>query len=90
MPTRTERDTLGEVAVPTGAYYGAQTARAVANYPISGLTAPDGLVEATVRIKRAAAAANRALGRLEDRIADAILAAADDVLAGALRDQFVV
>jgi aspartate ammonia-lyase len=87
---RVERDPVGEFRVPADAYYGVQTARALANFPISGLTAPDSLVQATVLVKRAAAEANRALGRLDPRRADAIVAAADEVLAGSLRDQFVV
>jgi aspartate ammonia-lyase len=88
--TRRERDPLGEFDVPADAYYGVQTARARDNFPISGLAAPDSLVRATVLVKRAAAEANRTLGRLEPRIADAIIAAADEILNGRLRDQFVV
>ena len=87
---RVERDPLGEVRVPASAYYGVQTERAVENFPISGLTAHPELVTATVLIKKAAAEANRALGRLAPEIADAIVQAADDVLEGGLRDQFVV
>ncbi len=87
---RTERDPLGEVDVPAGAYYGVQTARAVDNFPISGLRAPAELVTATVLIKKAAAEANASLGRLDAAVARAIVAAADEVLAGKLRDQFVV
>src|SRR5262249_7975373 len=87
---RIERDPLGDVRVPAGAYYGAQTQRAVENFPIGGLTAFPELVTATVRIKRAAAEANRTLGRLPADVADAIIQAADEVLAGKLRDQFVV
>jgi len=90
MPFRTERDPLGEFPVPTDAYYGIQTARAVENFPISGLRAPSDLVAATVLIKKAAAQANVALNRLEGRLGDAIVRAADEVLAGRLRDQFVV
>ena len=90
MKFRVERDPLGEVRVPAAAYYGAQTQRALDNFPISGLTAPSELVVATVQIKKAAAAANGALRRLPSKIARAITAAADDVLAGKLRDQFVV
>jgi aspartate ammonia-lyase len=90
MPFRTEKDPLGEVRVPEDAYYGVQTQRAVENFPISGLTAPPELVTATVLIKKAAAEANRALGRLDDEIARAIERAADDVLGGGFRDQFVV
>src|SRR5688572_13892334 len=87
---RIERDPLGEVEVPTGAYYGAQTQRALENFAISGLTAPAELVTATVLVKKAAALANASLGRLPPPVAKAIVAAADEILAGALRDQFVV
>jgi aspartate ammonia-lyase len=90
MNVRVERDPLGEVRVPAGAYYGAQTQRAVENFRISGLTAPPELVAATVQVKKAAAEANGALGRLPSEIALAIVRAADEVLAGQLRDQFVV
>ena len=76
--------------MPADAYYGIQTARAVENFPISGLRAQAELVTATVLIKKAAAQANIALERLEARIGDAIVQAADDILGGALRDQFVV
>jgi aspartate ammonia-lyase len=87
---RVERDPLGELQVPAEAYYGIQTARAVANFPISGFRAPATLVEATVHVKKAAAHANRSLGRLEPGIADAIMSAADEILGGALREHFVV
>jgi aspartate ammonia-lyase len=87
---RIERDPLGEHAVPADAYYGIQTARAVENFPVSGLHAPPDLVTATILVKKAAAQANQALGRLQPEIATAIIAAADDVLGGKLRDQFVV
>jgi aspartate ammonia-lyase len=87
---RSETDPLGALDVPEDAYYGVQTARAVANFPISGLRAPDDLIIATILIKKAAAETNAALGRLEPDIARAIAAAADEILAGALLDQFVV
>ena len=87
---RIERDPLGEHAVPADAYYGIQTQRAVENFPISGLRAPDELVTATILVKKAAAAANRDTGHLPGEIATAIVDAADEVLAGKLRDQFVV
>jgi len=90
MPFRTERDPLGEYAVPADAYYGIQTARAVENFPISGLRTQADLVAATILVKKAAAQANVALDRLDARVGDAIIRAADEVLAGALRDQFVV
>ena len=89
-PWRIERDPLGEVRVPAGAYYGVQTERAVENFPISGLKPHAELVTATVHIKRAMALANASLGRLEGAIARAIVQAADEILAGGLRDQFVV
>src|SRR5215211_5772306 len=90
MDIRTERDPLGEHAVPADAYYGIQTARAVENFPISGLRAHPDLVTATVLVKKAAAEANRELKRLPGEIADAIVAAADEILTGGLRDHFVV
>jgi len=90
MSFRIERDPLGELAVPSEAYYGIQTARAVANFPISGLRAQSSLVTATVLIKKAAAHANTRLGRLDSRIGDAVIRAAEEVLGGSLRDQFVV
>ena len=87
---RTERDSLGEHQVPDDAYYGIQTVRASANFPISGLRAPADLITATVLIKKAAADANVALTRLDPAVGGAIAAAADEVLAGRLRDQFIV
>jgi aspartate ammonia-lyase len=90
MATRIERDPLGELRVPADAYYGVQTQRAVENFPISGLKAPAALVTATVLIKQACARANADVGRLDRDIAAAIAGAADDILAGKLRDHFVV
>ncbi len=89
-PVRVEHDPLGEYAVPSDAYYGIQTARAVENFPISGLRAPADLITATVLIKKAAARANVELGRLEPRVAEAIMKSADEVVGGAFRDQFIV
>ena len=88
--TRIERDPLGEYAVPADAYYGIQTQRAADNFPISGLRAPEELVTATVLVKKAAAAANSAAGRLTPDVAKAIMDAADEILSGRLRDQFIV
>ena len=90
MKFRVERDPLGDVRVPADAYYGVQTRRAVENFPISGLTAHPELVTATILIKKAAAEANASLGRLDAAIARAIVRAADEILDGKLRDQFVV
>jgi aspartate ammonia-lyase len=90
MQHRLERDPLGPVHVPAEAYYGAQTARALENFPISGMRAHAALVRATVIVKLAAAEANRDLGRLPREVAEAIVKACREVLGGALRDQFVV
>lgn len=88
--TRTERDSMGEFQVPSEALYGAQTARAVANFPISGIPFPRPFIQALGAIKRAAAEVNRDLGLLDDALADLVIAAADEVIAGSLDDQFVV
>src|SRR5918995_443166 len=87
---RLERDPLGEHSVPADAYYGIQTQRAAENFPISGLRAPDELVTATILVKKAAAAGNMTTGQLPQDIGHAIMAAADEILAGKLRDQFIV
>ena len=87
---RKETDPLGALDVPADAYYGVQTARAVENFPISGLRAPSDLIVATILVKKAAAETNAALGRLDRAVADAIVKAADEILSGGLRDQFVV
>jgi len=84
MATRIEKDTLGEMEVPAEVYYGAQTARAVHNFPISGLKPHPAFVWAVVIIKKCAAKANMATGRLSMEIGDAIVAAADEVLSGSL------
>ena len=90
MAFRTEHDPLGDVQVPAEAYYGAQTQRAVDNFQISGLRVPEALVTATVLVKKAAAETNVRLGRLPRKLGRAIAQAADEILAGRLRDQFVV
>src|SRR5688500_11947522 len=88
--TRTEKDPLGAMPVPSDALYGVQTVRAMKNFPISGLRPLPPFVDATVWIKKAAALTHRETGRLEPRLADAITRAADEVLGGQHRDQFVV
>jgi aspartate ammonia-lyase len=88
--TRVERDPLGELPVPADALYGIQTQRARHNFPISGLRPLAAFVRAVMWIKRAAALTHRDTGRLESRLADAIVRAADEVLAGQHREQFVV
>jgi aspartate ammonia-lyase len=90
MSTRVEKDPLGEKQVPASALYGIQTLRAVENFPISGLRPLPIFVEAVVWIKRSAALVHKATGRLEPEFADAIVRAADEVLAGQHREQFVV
>ncbi|MBI3910642.1 MAG: aspartate ammonia-lyase [Armatimonadetes bacterium] len=90
METRIERDPLGEVAVPAAALYGAQTQRAVENFPISNLRAHPLFIRATAQIKKAAACANAEIGRLAPDRAAAIVQAADEVIAGKWNDQFVV
>jgi fumarate hydratase, class II len=91
MPTpRLERDPLGEKPVPADALYGIQTLRASENFPISGLRPLPAFVDAVVWIKRAAALTHRETGRLEAPLADAIVKAADEVLGGQHRDQFIV
>jgi aspartate ammonia-lyase len=88
--TRTERDSLGELAVPADALYGIQTERARRNFPISHERPLAPLVDAVIRIKKAAALTHKETGRLDAKLADAIVQAADEVLAGKHRDQFVV
>ncbi|HET8567806.1 MAG TPA: aspartate ammonia-lyase [Candidatus Limnocylindria bacterium] len=89
-PTRTEKDTLGEIRVPADALWGAQTQRAVENYPISGYRAFPAFIRAMANVKKAAALANTEAGRLDARRRDAIVAACDEVIAGKHRDAFVV
>jgi len=87
---RIERDSLGEMQVPKDAYWGAQTQRAVENFPISGIGFGRRFVRALGVVKKAAAQANRDLDLLDEETADAIVAAADEVIAGDLDDQFPV
>jgi fumarate hydratase class II len=87
---RIERDSLGEMEVPADAYWGAQTQRAVGNFPISGLTFQRRFVRALGIVKKAAAEANLELGLLEEDKADAILEAATEVIDGEHDDQFPV
>jgi aspartate ammonia-lyase len=89
---RIEKDTLGEVRVPEDALYGAQTQRAVENYPISGLHEHPEFIRAFILLKRAAALANRELGAMEERLANTIIAACDQILGDldAHRKHFVI
>ena len=96
--TRTERDSMGEVHVPAEAYYGAQTQRAIENFPVSGTTLHPELIHAIGRVKLACAAANRDLGKLtgsgknplDDSQVDALSKACEAVAAGELDDQFPI
>ena len=87
---RKEKDSLGHVEVPANAYYGAQTRRAIDNYPISGMRAHSLLIRALAMVKAAAAQANKELGLIEPDRADAIIQAAQEVIDGKLHDEFVV
>ena len=90
MTTRSEKDPLGPLDVPAEALYGVQTRRAELNFPISGLRARPSFITAIVQIKRAAALTHKETGRLEPRLADAIIAAADEILRGKHREHFVI
>lgn len=87
---RKERDSLGEMDVPSEAYYGIQTLRAVGNFNVSGLPNHPYLIEAYVSIKMAAALANMEVGWLNEGIGNAIVKAADEIRKGTLRDHFPV
>lgn len=90
MDYRIEKDSLGEVRVPATAYYAAQTQRAVENFPVSGMKPWPAFVWSMAMIKRAAAEVNRDLGLLDAKLADAIIQAADEVIAGKFSEHFVV
>ncbi|MBE2264691.1 MAG: class II fumarate hydratase [Flavobacteriales bacterium] len=85
---RTERDSMGEIPVPSNAYYGAQTARSLIHFAIGTETMPTEVIHAMAILKKAAAIVNRDLGKLPADKADLIMKAADDVMAGKLNDQF--
>lgn len=87
---RSERDSMGEFMVPVEAYYGAQTMRAVDNFPISNLRFPRLFIKSLGQIKLASAEANSTLGLLPDTLSEAIVEAAREVVDGKLDDQFVV
>ncbi len=87
---RTERDSLGEVRVPAGALWGAQTQRAVDNFPVSGMPMPPAFISAVTCIKQAAADANASLGLLDVQKRDAIVGAGDRIIEGEFRDQFPI
>ncbi|HEU0196003.1 MAG TPA: class II fumarate hydratase [Nevskiaceae bacterium] len=88
--TRTERDSMGELQVPAAALWGAQTQRAVENFPVSGLHMPRGMIRALGQIKASAAEVNNGLGLLDGKRMKAIVAAAEEVRDGKYDDQFPV
>src|SRR5215471_9362904 len=88
--TRREKDPIGFLDVPTDALYGVQTLRATQNFPVSGFVPLDPFIDAQIWIKKAAAMTHKETGRLDARLADAIVAAADEVLAGKYREHFIV
>ena len=87
---RQEKDSIGAKDIPANVYYGVQTARAVENYPISGMRANPTLIRAIGMVKYAAAQANKELGLVDDKRADAIMKAAKEVMDGKWNEFFVV
>src|SRR5437773_2228668 len=87
---RLDRDSMGEVKVPSSAYYGAETQRAFQNFPISGLRLPKEFIRALALIKLSAARANMQLGLLDPKKGEAIASAAKEIMEGSYYDQFVV
>jgi fumarate hydratase class II len=87
---RIERDSMGEMQVPADAYWGAQTQRAVENFPVSGIRFPDGFIRVLGMVKQAAAKANMELKLLDAKRGDAIVQASQEVMDGRMNDQFVV
>src|SRR6266571_9524841 len=90
LKLRTEKDSIGTKKIPADVYYGIQTARAVENYPISGIRAHPTLIRAFGMVKQAAAQANKELGLLDDKRANAIIQAAKEVQEGKWDGEFVV
>ncbi len=90
MDYRIEKDSLGELKVPTNAYYGVQTQRAVENFPISGIKPHPDWIKATVLVKKAAAIVNNKLNLLGSKKAEVIIQACDEILSGKNLNQFVV
>lgn len=88
MTTRIEKDTMGEIAVPAEAYWGAQTERSRQNFRIGGERLPEPLIHAMATVKKAAAMTNATLGRITEEQSQLIVQACDEILAGKLNDQF--
>ena len=90
MKYRTEHDSVGDKKVPEDAYYGVQTLRAVENFRITGLSMHPEMISSLAQIKKAAAITNCETGKLDLMIANAIVKACDEILAGDFRMHFVV
>ena len=90
MSVRVEKDAIGSVKIPFEAYYGATTQRMVQDFKISGLRLHPKFLESYIHIKKACAFANMKLGLLDEKLGRAIIQAADEILSGKLRDQFLV
>ncbi|HHY71711.1 MAG TPA: aspartate ammonia-lyase [Bacillus bacterium] len=87
---RVEKDFLGEKSVPVNAYYGVQTMRAIENFPITGYKIDEALIIAMAIVKKSSALANNAIGQLDEKIANAIVKAADEIIEGKLHGEFIV
>lgn len=90
MTYRVEKDSFGEKQVPSERYYGIHTLRAVENFPITGIGIDATLITALAQVKKAAANANTEVGLLDESVGKAIVAAAEEVIEGKLRDEFIV
>ena len=87
---RIENDSMGELKVPSSSYYGAQTMRAIQNFPISDLKFQDSFIKALAQIKLSAAEANFKLNLLEEKHKHAIVSACEDIIEGKMNDQFIL
>ncbi|MDX1672879.1 MAG: lyase family protein, partial [Balneolaceae bacterium] len=87
---RVEEDSMGKVKVPKDAYYGAQTQRAIDNFPVSGIRFSRGFIEALGMVKQASAKVNSDLGHLDEKIARAIQKASQEVIEGKMDDDFAI
>ena len=87
---RKEQDSMGDMLVPDDAYYGAQTQRAVENFPISGIPISKSMIQALGKIKRSAAIINNELGLLDGERKNAIVQAADEIIEGKFDSQFPI
>ena len=90
MKTRIEADSIGSLEVPSDAYYGVQSLRAKRNFPITGTSIHPVMIQNLAKIKKAAAISNREAQRLPEEKAAAIIYACDEIIAGKLKDQFIV